>query len=397
MTASAGRSATMLLRAALSLLLALLLADHAAAASRVCRDLEAKLASSDTGGGGRMARKYDDAIRTQEGQLSKARRQARSNGCDFRVSGVRMRADCGGLNATIAKMERNLLKLQRTRASMGGGNPRRERARILAALDVNGCRERPETGRTLPQAVDRRARTSIFDQIFGGGIRHRRSVDDDTTDARDDNQVRRIINDGSFPQSTPTGGDLRTLCVRMCDGYFFPISNNSGRGDLTRDQQICEARCPGAEVQLYFHRFPDEDTEQMVSAGSGQPYTAMSTAFLYRQADFQRPAGCGCNEGPKGFSIIAGELPKAEPETPTETVVPRPWARPDPADDPETLANRAGGLDMAALRRMAPQPAETASIAEETGDKRVRVVGPVFLPDPEAAIDLRAPARKDGL
>ena len=145
----------MLLRAALSLLLALLLADHAAAASRVCRDLEAKLASSDKGGGGRMARKYDDAIRTQEGQLSKARRQARSNGCDFRVSGVRMRADCGGLNATIAKMERNLLKLQRTRASMGGGNPRRER-RASSRAHVSGpraarpggrCRRRSTAGR----------------------------------------------------------------------------------------------------------------------------------------------------------------------------------------------------------------------------------------------------------
>ena len=46
MTASAGRSATMLLRAALSLLLVLLLADHAPAASRVCRDLEAKLVAA---------------------------------------------------------------------------------------------------------------------------------------------------------------------------------------------------------------------------------------------------------------------------------------------------------------------------------------------------------------
>jgi len=84
-----------------------------------------------------------------------------------------------------------------------------------------------------------------------------------------------------------------------------------------------------------------------------------------------------------------------------EPVVPRPAARPDPAADPETLANLQGGLDAAAIRRLLGAeksgPELTASVGAPTTlppveERRIRVVGPSFLPDPEAAIDLRAPA-----
>jgi hypothetical protein len=67
-----------------------------------------------------------------------------------------------------------------------------------------------------------------------------------------------------------------------------------------------------------------------------------------------------------------------------------PAARPDPAADPETQANAEGGLDAATIRRLA------AAKREKPEDRKVRVVGPKFLPDPSAAIDLQAPAPTKG-
>lgn len=369
--------------------LCLTLSAGAEASSRLCRDLESQLALA-SGGSSGPARKYDDAIRTQEQQLSKARARARATGCGSFVSGTRARGDCAGLNSTITKMERNLLTLQRTRATMPGGNVSRERARILASLNVNGCRDRRaagETARATPRSVEQRGgQSGLFDRLFGGETGQRASGGEETG-----NKVRRVLNDGSFPDPARARGNLRTMCVRTCDGYFFPISNQSGVGDLTRDQQICEARCPGTEVRLYHHRFPSEDTDQMVSAANGEPYSALPSAFLYRKADFNRPQACGCN-APRNFTVVAGELPAAEADTAAATATPLPVSRPDPADDPETLANRDGGLDLAALRRLAPRASPTASIDAEPAERQVRVVGPVFLPDPEGAIDLRAPA-----
>ena len=127
----------------------------------------------------------------------------------------------------------------------------------------------------------------------------------------------------------------------------------------------------------------------MVSSLSGQPYTDLPTAWLYKQTDTPSPAGCTCgvahNDGPNNFSIVAGNPPP--PPVQPEPVTP--YRRPDPAADPETLANRDGGLDAEALRRMAVAP-KTNKPAAAGEERRVRVVGPVFLPDPEAAADPQA-------
>lgn len=76
-------------------------------------------------------------------------------------------------------------------------------------------------------------------------------------------------------------GRYRTLCVRTCDGYYFPISFSTTRSGLARDAKQCEARC-GAPAKLFYHRNPGADVEHMVDL-SGQPYSGMENAFRYRQ------------------------------------------------------------------------------------------------------------------
>jgi hypothetical protein len=370
-----------------------LLPESALAASRVCRQLEAELAAGSRGGTSpAQLRKQDASIARQSEQLQLAKRQARRAGCGFRLFGGS--DSCGAINAKIEKMERNLDALQRRRSRSADAGSGRSRSQITAALRANGCRDEAVAERRRPRGTD--GTRSLLDQIFGGGIPTRGFIDElGEPPFRGDENVVRVpdgggwVNDhGRIRYSAPPGS-YRTLCVRTCDGYYFPMSSASSPSDFERDQANCRSSCPGTEVQIYYHR-AGQESDAMRSGLSGQPYADLPTAWLYKQTGTPSPAGCTCgvarNDAPRNFSVIDSNPPP--PPALSEPVMPYP--RPDPAADPETIANRDGGLDMEALRRMAVAPKINRTLA--TGeDRKIRVVGPVFLPDPEAAADLQAP------
>lgn len=98
----------------------------------------------------------------------------------------------------------------------------------------------------------------------------------------------------------------RSFCVRACDGYFFPVGPVL-RGEGQRAQaNACAAMCPGAEVQLYSSR--SGAIEEARGAG-GRPYTALSTAFRFRESLVD---GCSCQG-----TVTAGlaRLPLAQDHT----------------------------------------------------------------------------------
>lgn len=360
----------------------------APASPRICRQLESQLAglSSNSGGSG-QARKYDRAIEAQQEQIDKAERQLRRAGCGGGISifGRSSGSACDAIEGAIDRMERNLMSLQRKRAQMGGGgDSRRERARLLASIDANGCREASSDRRLPTEMATRDGRRALFDQLFGGGISRSQTLDDYERSER----VRTILNpNGGDDYGGFGGGTYRTLCVRTCDGYYFPISYSSSRADFDRDQQNCQTMCPGTDVRLFSHRVPDEESENMVAA-DGTAYTDLPTAFKYRDANFSRPATCGCNPA-KNFTIIGGDSAAAPQKPAAVDPLPVPLARPDPAADPESLANRDGKFDAETIGRLLSSKPNAAGA---TVEKKVRVVGPAYLPDPEAALDLRAPA-----
>jgi hypothetical protein len=371
-------------------------ASHAA--SRVCRQLEAELAS---GGARTTSRKTETAIARQQQQLQLAMRQARQTGCGFRILGGGSNS-CRAINQKIDRMQGNLDTLERRRSrSMHSG---RSRSEIMAAIRANGCRDDATAERRLPRGLD--ATRNLLDQIFGGGIRQRGSIDGLGEPAGrfdEDRHVRRVpqplkggwVNDGGRIRFAAPPGRYRTLCVRTCDGYHFPMSGSSTPQDFERDQSNCQSSCPGTEVQLYYAR-PGQESDAMVSGMSGQPYADLPTAWLYKQTGVPSPADCTCsaprNEEAKGYSIIAGNPPAESRPVASEPVTPYPSGRPDPASDPETQANLEGGLDAAALRRMAVAPKTGKSGLPPPEDRKIRVVGPVFLPDREEVADPQAPA-----
>ena len=354
---------------AAAVLFVLLPTIAAEASTRLCRQLEAQLAALPSGGAGgssTQAKRYDAAIRRQQEQMRKAREQGQQAACGRAMFG-RSVAFCGSLAATMQRMEKNLDELQRQRARMGGGsNNRRERARVMAAIDANGCRARNRDPLPGVETAAIPKRTVAATQ---GTIR----ID---------------------PQRN-LAGNFRTMCVRTCDGYYFPVSWSVSQAAFERDQNVCQAMCPGTQVELHVHRVTGEESEDMVSVATGLPYRDMPTAFRYRQPNAAVPQGCGCEASAmaeRGFTVIGGDhgngivVQQKEDRGAITAALPHPSSRPDPAEDPETLASREGGLDAETLKRLAT-PARRPAASD--GDRAVRVVGPTFLPDPEGAIDLQ--------
>ena len=93
------------------------------------------------------------------------------------------------------------------------------------------------------------------------------------------NFLQNLFGGGSNNPIAPPAGDLgpqsgtyRTVCVRSCDGDYFPISFATIPARFPDDERTCKALCPAADANLFTYRNPGEDMSQAVSI-NGQPYT----------------------------------------------------------------------------------------------------------------------------
>jgi hypothetical protein len=85
----------------------------------------------------------------------------------------------------------------------------------------------------------------------------------------------------------------RTMCVRLCDGYYFPVSEGVRRERLRPDANVCSQRCD-SDVRLFYYPANGGSPETMVDL-SGQSYATLPNAFLYRK---KLVDGCSCKPAP---------------------------------------------------------------------------------------------------
>jgi hypothetical protein len=97
--------------------------------------------------------------------------------------------------------------------------------------------------------------------------------------------------DSGLPQERPE--TYRTLCVRTCDGYYYPISFSTMRSEFARDADKCTASC-GSEARLFYHPNPGGKVEDMVDL-TGLAYASLPNAFRYRQS---LVSDCACKPQP---------------------------------------------------------------------------------------------------
>lgn len=370
-----------------------------AAASPTCDRLSAQLANYQTTSGSTANyRRYAIAARKQSGQIKQVRGDMKRYGCSsgsFIVLGGANGAVCKKLSNAEAKMQANLRVLERKRDAYSNASGRKnQRRRIEAALRANGCYDRPAAKRkVVPIAVAPQSRAS--DRVKAA-ISPGRSSGMTIIDRSGGTKSVPLGNGGNarivVEHKSSHGGSLRTLCVRACDGYFFPISSAATSADFGRDQRTCQMMCPGTETELFYHSVYGQESEDMVSVATGRPYSEMPNAFRYRSGD-ARESGCGCNmaafykEMQRREKLFNNAGTPAEDREPVAHAV-TPSARPDPGEDPETIANTRSALTADAITAVSGAPTSERPLGDQL--REVRVVGPVYLPASGEKMDFTA-------
>src|SRR6266481_3171720 len=246
-------------------------------ANPICPRLEAQLATIDRGGSNDPAkddqiRRYQDAAAKQQGELDRVTSQAKRMGCDssgFFSLFNNNSSQCGPVNTQIQQMRSNLdqitSSLDRLRGGGGFGSERDgQRRSVLTALAQNNC------GPQYANAATSTGPGNFLNNLFGGN------------------------NNNSLPPPSADlaapSGTYRTVCVRSCDGGYFPISFATVPTRFPDDERSCKALCPATEATLFTYRNPGEDINQAVSV-NGQPYTALPNAFRFRN-EFNPSCAC---------------------------------------------------------------------------------------------------------
>lgn len=113
----------------------------------------------------------------------------------------------------------------------------------------------------------------------------------------------------------------RSMCVRTCDGYFFPVSFSTAKGNLKKDANVCQSSC-GVPASLYYYPNPGGDTKDMVAYKDGKKYEKLKNAFLFKK---EFVADCRCK--PEPWTRVARLQHKQYAKVETKTLKKLAWAK----------------------------------------------------------------------
>lgn len=99
------------------------------------------------------------------------------------------------------------------------------------------------------------------------------------------------------------------MCVRLCDGYYWPISNRVTRNKFYDLAQQCEQSCEG-DAKLFYMPTQGGDVKQMTDL-SGRAYEHIDNAFLYRK---KLVKSCTCKPMPWSYRAKAKHMKYAAVE-----------------------------------------------------------------------------------
>jgi hypothetical protein len=357
--------------------------------SPYCARLEAQLqafdGSANDASRADQLRKFEEAAANQQSELDRQEANARRAGCErnsFLVLFSGQPAACGPLNNKIQQMKDNIERIHSDIERLrGDASPERQgqRRAILVALAQNNCgaQYQQQVAATPPP------RGGFFDSLFG---------------------PKSVFTPGSEEPGMPSGpsGTFRTLCVRTCDGFYYPISAATNASRFGDDEKACRASCPATEVQLYSHRNPGEGINEAVSVATQQPYTALPNAFRYRTSLDQ---SCSCRRPGETWSqtlkgvddptIEQGDIvvndqrakqlsqPRVDAQGRPVRLAPPATTRPELRPTQSAATPAATSAPVAAATTTAPAADPAPTPAEEPSkpdpNRKVRDVGPPFL------------------
>lgn len=196
---------------------------------------------------------------------------------------LRRTPKCVKLHNRIEDARRQVARLEEQKEASSRRGTNRRREDLIDALASYGC-----GGQYGQQRASRRGR-GLFGWL---------TDDDDYFDRR-----RRELSTSRIEQYAT----YRTLCVRTCDGYYFPISFSTLPSRFASDAAQCKERC-AAPAELFVYRNPGEAPEQMVSSDGQQAYNDTPNAWKYRKEFIK---GCSCKAEEYSEEEIAKATDKA--------------------------------------------------------------------------------------
>jgi hypothetical protein len=194
---------------------------------------------------------------------------------------------CIQLNAELENARHRLADLDRQRRQIMGSGDRSMQDDIIRELARQGC-----GNQYVQEARKRDSSRNPFAMLFGG--------EESDAPRGPTNQF------SALPFAT-----YRTICVRLCDGYYFPVSFSTLPNHFQRDSQVCQQQC-AAPAELFYHQNPGGAVEQAVSVDTQQLYTSLKVAFRYRKEFVQ---GCSCKQAEYNPALV-GTSKKAEAAEP---------------------------------------------------------------------------------
>ena len=240
-------------------------------------------------------------------QLDRARLAAQQNGCyRFVLFGPRRSPLCPAIQSDVARLQRDL-------ARQGSGTILRSATRadaLRAELVSNGCGTTVAPGRTY-----------------------------------------------------------KTLCVRICDGYYFPISNHTDRNRLSVDAGVCKSMYVlPADAELFTMR-ADGAVADAAAFDGGKRYGEQPFAFSYRSTF---DAGCAAQltEGLTALQARLAAVMLSKIAAPIVVLVPAPTTPATPFENAANSIYRTGGFS---LPPILPTPATSIVVT-----RPIRFVGAAY-------------------
>jgi len=258
-----------------------------------CMQLQQELVSASQGGGGGSSddlARLDQQIAQNDRVFQGTQAAMQDAGCfeSFFIFGKALvrSPKCLKMNDRVEDARRQLAALQQQRAALsGGGGNKRRQAELQDAMVRSGC-----GGQVRAPAPKRGGGLLDF---FGGG-----------QEQEDEQQPETPIY-----RSIDPNGRYRSVCVRLCDGFFYPISFATYSSRLAQEQDQCQSSC-AAPAELYVYRNPGQEIEQAISL-NGSAYMDLPVALKYRKSYV---TGCSCKQAEYNPTEIEAANKRAEAE-----------------------------------------------------------------------------------
>jgi hypothetical protein len=346
-------------------------------ANPMCVRLEGQLATIDRGGGGDPSkmdqiRRYEDAASKQQSELDRVTSQAKRMGCDssgFFSLFNGQSAQCGPVNNQIQQMRGNLdqitSSLERLRVGTPGSSDRdSQRRSVLLALAQNSCGPQYAAAARSAQQQQNSGPGNFLNNLFGNNSESPGPGPD---------QPLPPVDSGA-----PTG-TYRTVCVRTCDGFYFPISFATIPARFGDDERTCKNLCPASDASLFTYRNPGEDMNSAVSI-SGQSYSSSPNAFKYR-TEFN--PSCACKAQGQTWADALKNLDDKSAAENGDIIVTEDRAKrmSQPQQTRGTPAAQKRGAAPVAADAPAAAAAPDQPATPADPNKPIRSVGPQFLPN----------------